>query len=135
MHTLPSQHTDTYSLTPSLSHKTLSLSFFLPSSFFSPKVFYERDLIDLIPTLLRQCNWKVWSRWMVADLVETAHVVIKISERAAADKMLVLGRRRKTKGAKKKGKGIQWKSEEVRALVAGVGTHGVGRWNEILKDR
>ena len=61
--------------------------FLLMAKAITNMVFYERDLIDLIPMLLRQCNWKIWSRWMVADLVEAAHVVIKISERAAEDKM------------------------------------------------
>ena len=44
---------------------------------------------------------------MVADLVETAHIVMKIAERAAAEKALVLGRRRREK--KKKQKTRPWK--------------------------
>eukprot|EP00943_MAST-04B_sp_MAST-4B-sp1_P005819 g5819.t1 len=62
-------------------------------------VFYEREIIDLVPRLLGRCHSaaKHVSSWFVTDLVETAHVILDITEHLAEHKMFVLQRRRKKK--------------------------------------
>ena len=62
-------------------------------------VFYEREIIDLVPRLLARCHSaaKHVSSWFVTDLVETAHVILDITEHLAEHKMFVLQRRRRMK--------------------------------------
>ena len=62
-------------------------------------VFYEREIIDLVPRLLARCHSaaKHVSSWFVTDLVETAHVILDITEHLAEHKMFVLQRRRRKK--------------------------------------
>jgi timeless len=89
-------------------------------------VFYEREIIDLVPRLLGRCHTagKNISAWFVTDLVETAHVILDITEHLAEHKMFVLQRRKKIK---EKFKMKPWSSEEIAALEEGVKKYGKGK--------
>ena len=96
-------------------------------------VFYEREIIDLVPRLLGRCHSaaKHVSSWFVTDLIETAHVILDITEHLAEHKMFVLQRRKKKK---KKIKMKPWNTEEIAALEEGVKKYGRGKFEKILKS-
>jgi timeless len=98
-------------------------------------VFYEREIIDLVPRLLGRCHSarKHVSSWFVTDLVETAHVILDITEHLAEHKMFVLQRRKKVK---EKLKMRPWKSEEIHALEEAVKKYGKTKkkFQQILKS-
>ena len=58
-------------------------------------VFYEREIMDLIPQLLSKCHEarKYVSTWFITDIVELAHAVLAIGEQMSEKSMLVRQRR------------------------------------------
>ena len=89
-------------------------------------VFYEREIMDLIPTLLMKCHEakKYVSTWYITDLMETAHAVLNIGQKMAEKSMLVRTRKKKRKARERKKKDNKqtqrWSKEQIFALEEGV---------------
>ena len=66
-------------------------------------VFYEREIMDMIPQLLSKCHEarKYVSTWYITDLVELAHAVLAIGEQMSEKSMLVRQRRKRKRKSKK----------------------------------
>ena len=104
-------------------------------------VFYEREIMDLIPSLLMKCHEakKYIRTWYIADLMETAHAVLNIGSNMAANQMLVRTRRKKKKAKSKAKKEAEekkkkrWNKEQLFALEEGVRQLGLHKWEQIVR--
>ena len=104
-------------------------------------VFYEREIMDLIPTLLMKCQEakKYVSTWYITDLMETAHAVLNIGQKMSEKSMLVRTRKKKKKQKDKKKKEEEakkkkrWSKEQIFALEEGVRQLGLHKWDQIVR--
>ena len=107
-------------------------------------VFYEREIMDLIPQLLSKCHEarKYVSTWYITDIVELAHAVLAIGEQMSEKSMLVRQRRkrkRKSKKAKERAariaaaKAKRWTKEQIFALEEGVKSMGLHKWDQLTR--
>jgi hypothetical protein len=103
-------------------------------------VFYEREIMDLIPSLLMKCHEakKYITTWYITDLMETAHAVLNIGEKMAERSMLVRTRKKKRKKDQKKKEQLdkkkkRWNTEQIFALEEGVRQLGIHKWDQIVR--
>ena len=107
-------------------------------------VFYEREIMDLVPQLLARCDEsrKYVASWFITDLVETAHAVLAIGHKMAEDHHLVRTRKRKRRSRKKKkaaasaraaARRKRWTKEQIFALEEGVRSLGLHKWEQISR--
>ena len=108
------------------------------------RLFYERVILDLVPRLLRGWDCMKHTRRHLGQLVELAHVLMRVAEEMAAAKQVILKKRRKKQEkAKKKSQrpawGRRWAQEETLVLEQAVlkytASKSLKNWEKMLADR